>query len=60
MAKHKDTQLNLRGGRYPIAELMHITITKPVDQFTTWEHLLVGKLLEELARVKRQSGLATA
>lgn len=60
MAKHKDRLLNLRGGRYPIAELMHITVTKPVDKFTTWEHLLVGRLLEELARVKRQSDNAAA
>lgn len=54
MSKHKDNHLELRGHKHPLIELTTITITKPVDQFTNFDHLLVGQLLEEMSRVKRQ------
>lgn len=53
MAKYKGTPI--AHNQYPIAELMVLTVTKPVEAFTNWEHLLIGKVLEELKRVQRQS-----
>lgn len=41
-------------GRYPLPELAHITVTKPTDQMTSFDHLVVGQLLEEFKRIKRQ------
>ncbi len=38
-----------------LAEVLTIRLTKPVDQLTTWEHLLLGKLLEEIKRVRRST-----
>jgi len=38
---------------YPLPEQLVITVTKPADQLTTFERLLVAELLEAIARVKR-------
>lgn len=38
----------------PLAEVLTIKLTKPVDQLTSWEHLLLGKLLEEIKRIRRE------
>ena len=53
MAKYKG--IPVAHNQYPIAELLTLRITKPVDKFTNWEHLLVGEVLEELKRVQRSS-----
>jgi hypothetical protein len=49
-----DHQLELRGGRYPLAELAHIghTDTTTMD---TERRLLAHQVVEEFKRVNRQS-----
>lgn len=55
MAKHKDHCLELRGNRHPLPELLTLRVTKPTSQFTPFEHLLVGDVLEQFKRIKRAS-----
>lgn len=43
-------------GKYPLPELLTLSVSKPVDRFTNFDHLLVGQILEELKRVKRAHG----
>ena len=38
---------------YPLPEQLVIKVTKPADQLTTFERLLLAELLEAIARVKR-------
>lgn len=41
-------------GRYSLPELTKITLTRPADQLTTTEHLVIAQLLEEFKRIQRQ------
>lgn len=41
--------------KYPLPEQLTIKITKPTDQLTTWERLLLADLLETIKRVKRNT-----
>ncbi len=53
MAQHKDRMRNLRGNRHPLPELLTLTVKKSPDDFTPFEHLLVGDVLEAFRRIKR-------
>ena len=40
--------------RYPLPELTTITVTRPVDQLSPFEHLLIAEVLEQFRRIQRQ------
>lgn len=47
---------NISDNRYPLPELTTLTVTKSPSDFTNFEHLFVGQLLEEFGRIKRAKG----
>lgn len=54
MSKHVDRYRNLRGNRHPLPELLTLTVKKSPDDFTKFEHLMVGDVLEQFRRIRRQ------